>query len=95
MRKISQALLVLSPMFLAGCATICPDKEKPAVQTVCPVFPSYTAEAVDQLDKYLPSDATAAWNWLGKVEALRQTLDKCNEEKTSEHEIRWAVYSAS
>jgi hypothetical protein len=58
-------------IFLSGCA--------PAVyKSDCPVFPLAGFEVAQELEKVSYADFPKTWDWLARLNKLKQELDLCS-----------------
>ena len=63
-------LLMLGAMILFGCST-------PANYNNCPVYPVGGQAVGKELEKANYSDFPNTWEWLGRIDKLRQELELC------------------
>lgn len=63
-------LLMLSAMILFGCST-------PANYNNCPVYPVGGRAVGQELEKVPYQGYERFWEWLGRVDKLRQELELC------------------
>lgn len=49
----------------------------PVVYSGCPVFPVAGEKVASELEKVSYEQAPAFWEWLGRIDKLRQELELC------------------
>lgn len=63
------SLMLLATSFLISCA--------PASCNFCPRYPVAGAKVAAELEKIPPQNLTYTWEWLGRINKLRQELELC------------------
>ena len=61
---------MLAVMSLSACST-------PVYYSSCPVYPVGGAKVGAELEKISFEQAPALWEWLGRIDKLRQELEVC------------------
>lgn len=67
-RRFTASLLLVGLSCLTGCGQV-------NCNCVCPVWPVGGATVADELEK--AGDLPATWEWIGRLDKLRQELELC------------------
>lgn len=68
-RRFRLSLMPVAMLCLSSCA--------PVVYSGCPVYPAAGEKVASELEKVSYEQAPAFWEWLGRIDKLRQELELC------------------
>lgn len=68
-RRYILGLTLIAMSFLSGCARECYE--------FCPAYPVAGASVAAELEKMNYSKFPNTWEWIGRIDKLRQELDLC------------------
>ena len=76
MWKLKKALFIASLMLTA---TACSTKCAQVNYNFCPTYPVAGAPVAAELEKATAEDFPNTWEWIGRIDKLRQELELCRK----------------